>query len=135
VPLPDMTPRRPIPPGAPTIGPLHPEGRLLLLIMCSCTPSSSRARPPEHACLLVTLLWSGLLALMFPRCPPTRDDPVLATRGLLRLRPLAPPPLRKALALRCRGRHRRRPIMSPAPRLNTGPIIHNHRNIRALRQT
>ncbi len=139
VPLPDMMPRRPILPGAPTIGPLHPGGRLLLQIMCTCTPFSSRVRPPEHARLPVTLLWSDLLALMFPRCPPTRGDPARATRGLLRLHTLTPPHLRKAPAPRCRGRLRWRPTMSPvpaAPRLNTSLIIHNPlRNIRALRRT
>jgi hypothetical protein len=131
----DMMPRRPILPGAPTIGPLYPGGRPLLQIMCSCTPFSSKARPPEHACLPVTLLWSGLLALMFPRCPPTRGEPAPATRGLLRLLPLTPPHLRKAPALHCRGPLLGRPTMSPEPRLNTSLIIHNHKNIRALRRT
>src|ERR1700722_17883989 len=101
-----MMPRRPTRPDARTTGhycPLLPTARRMLLqIMCPCTPFS-RARPPQRVCLLVTLLWSGLLVITFPRCPPTQREPAPVTRGHLRLHRLTPPHLRKAPALLCRG--------------------------------
>jgi hypothetical protein len=102
--------------------------------MGPCTPFS-RARPPQRVCLPVTLLWSGLLVIIIPRCPPTQREPAPVTRGRLRLHPQTPPHLRKAPGLRCRGRLQGRPSMSQIPVLSTGPITHRPRNIPAPRRT
>src|SRR5882762_11209274 len=107
-----MMPRRPTRPDARTTGPCYPPyptgRRLLLHIMCPCTPFS-RVSPPQRVCLPVTLLWSGLLVIIFPSCPPTQREPAPVTHGRLHLHPQTPPHLRKARALHYRGRLQGRP--------------------------
>lgn len=134
--LPDMMPRRPIPPGArPSTGNccrLHPPTgrRLRLQIMCPYTPFS-RARRPQHACLRVILVWNGLLIIITPRCPPSQREPAPVTRGRPRHHLATPLHIRMAPALRSRGRPQGRPSTS---QMNTGLITHNPRNIRAPRR-
>ena len=135
VPLPDTMRRTPIRPDARSTGhycPQHPTARRMLpQIMCPCTPFS-RAKAPQRARPLVTMLWSGLLVITIPRCPQTQREPATVTRGHPRLHRVTPPHLRKAHALRYRGRLQGRPSMSQTQAPSTPPIIHKVRNIRAL---
>jgi hypothetical protein len=101
--------------------------------MWAYTPFS-RARPPQRVCLPVSLLWTVLLVIIFPSCPPSHREPAPVTRGRLRLHPPTPPHLRKAPGLHSRGRLLERPSMSQIPLLSTDLIIHRPRNIRAPRR-
>ena len=138
MPPPDMMPKRPSLPGAPTIEHcqwqlLHPtDRRPLLQVRCIRTPFS-RARPPHHGCQQVISIQNDRWAIISPKCLPgipthRGHARAQATRGHPRPRPVTVTSarrLRLAPALHSHGRLQERPYMRRTPLLSTLRSTHN----------